>query len=200
MGRIVRSGAPATSTDPAIPVGSAKAQSGDAGVGANTQAGGNAGDGYLDRVAKYVPAEIVAFFIFVNGILSDSVDKIISKADAEKYPVQLESALQSATMAGINVWWISLVMFVIGLLLTPLYFMAVQKPEDKQEHVWINVSVSMLAFPFWAYAIDAVVFRPWHDGALASIALATFTIVSGAIKPGMFSQFKKLRPGGDPAA
>ena len=31
------------------------------------------GDGYLDRVAKYVPAEVVAFFIFVNSILAQDV-------------------------------------------------------------------------------------------------------------------------------
>lgn len=190
MGRIVRSGAPTPKTNKSIPVGLAVAQSGDG--DSASQDNSTRGDGYLDRVAKYVPAEIVAFFIFVNGILGDSVDKLISKADADKYPIQLENALKSASMAGLNVWWISLTMFLIGLLLTPLYFMAVQQPQDKQENVRLNIAISMLAFPFWAYAIDAVVFRPWHDGALASIALATFTIVSGAIKPGMFSQFKKL--------
>lgn len=200
MGRIVRSGATPPRAHKSVPVGSALAQSGDAAAESEGQDGTTRGDGYLDRVAKYVPAEIVAFFIFVNGILSDSVNKLISNADAAKYPIQLENALKSASMAGLNVWWISLTMFLIGLLLTPLYFMAVQQPQDKQEQVWMNIVVSMLAFPFWAYAIDAVVFRPWHDGALASIALATFTIVSGAIKPGMFSQFKKLGGADDPPA
>ena len=32
-----------------------------------------AGDGYLERVAKYVPGEVLAFFIVINAILNQVV-------------------------------------------------------------------------------------------------------------------------------
>ena len=44
-------------------------------------------------------------------------------------------------------------------------------------------SVSTVAFPFWAYLTNAVAFAKFHDGDLAVILIATFTVVSGLVSP-----------------
>ena len=160
------------------------------------------GDGYLDRVAKYVPAEVIAFFIFVNSIVGDAIDKGMAtametqatEAGTDRYQALLSGVLKAEKMGGIEVWTISWVVLIVALAMTPLYLLAMRDPQDGQERPWMTIAVAMLAFPIWAYAVDAVAFRPWHDGALASIALATFTIVSGAIKPGLFAGLKWTKP------
>ena len=62
------------------------------------------GDGYLDRVAKYVPSEIVAGYIALNGA-------------ATALPV----AWRFGMLAGI---------FVLCLVLTPFYLKKMAKPGD----------------------------------------------------------------------
>jgi hypothetical protein len=160
------------------------------------------GDGYLDRVAKYVPAEVVAFFIFVNSILVNAVEKPAAKAltdavaaDSKDIPGQVRAAIYKIEMAGISVWTISWAVLFIALAMTPVYLKSVSDAADNAEAPGANIVMSMLAFPFWAYAVDALAFRPWHDGALASIMLATFTLISGAVRPEYINAALNLNPG-----
>ena len=121
-------------------------------------------DNYLERIAKYVPAEVIAFTIFVNAILEQV----------------LRSSGPTATMAGLPVSTVALGALVVGLILTPLFVWYVREEGD----AWlVNAFVSTLAFPFWAYALGAVAFNKYWDGNLAAILLATFTVVSGLISP-----------------
>ncbi len=121
-------------------------------------------DTYLERVAKYVPGEVLAFFIFINVILEQTV----------------RSGGKSAMMAGIPVILIAKGMLVVGLLLTPLFVWYVREEGD----AWItNAFVSTLAFPFWAYALGGVAFDNYWDGNFAAILLAAFTAVSGLFSP-----------------
>ncbi|MBA1141906.1 hypothetical protein [Mesorhizobium neociceri] len=160
------------------------------------------GDGYLDRVAKYVPAEVVAFFIFVNSILVNAVEKPAAKAltdavaaESTDIPGQVQAAIYKIEMAGISVWTISWAVLFIALAMTPVYLKSVSDAADNAEAPGANIVMSMLAFPFWAYAVDALAFRPWHDGALASIMLATFTLISGAVRPEYINSVLNLIPG-----
>ena len=160
------------------------------------------GDGYLDRVAKYVPAEVVAFFIFVNSILDNAVEQPVAKAmalalneNSKDVPGAVRAAISGVDMAGISIWTISWIMLVVALAMTPVYLKSVSDSSDHAESPGANIIMSMLAFPFWAYAVDAVAFRPWHDGALASIMLATFTLISGAIRPEYINAGLNLIPG-----
>jgi hypothetical protein len=123
-----------------------------------------AGDGYLERVAKYVPGEVLAFFIVINAILNQVV----------------QTSGKDALMAGIPVMAVAQVMFFVCLALVPLFVWYVREKGD----AWvINAAVSTVAFPFWAYAIGATAFSEHWDGNLAAITLATFTVVSGLISP-----------------
>ena len=121
-----------------------------------------ASDSYLERIAKYVPGEVLAFFIVINAILNQAV----------------QTGGKGALMAGIPVMTVAQASFLVCLLLVPLFVWYVREKGD----AWvINAVVSTLAFPFWAYALGATAFTDHWDGNLAAITLATFTVVSGLI-------------------
>jgi uncharacterized membrane protein YqaE (UPF0057 family) len=121
-------------------------------------------DGYLERIAKYIPGEVLAFFIVINAILNQVV----------------QSGGKGALMAGIPVMTVAQVALVVCTILVPLFVWYVREKGD----AWvINTIVSTLAFPFWAYALGATAFLDYWDGNLAAIMLATFTVVSGLIAP-----------------
>lgn len=180
MGRIVRFG-----PEPLRPQGGIALEA----VGDGPEAGHlpQGGDTYLERVAKFIPAEVVAFFIFVNAILGDAAKTAIGQ---ETDPASLKTALQGAAMGGFSVWTVAWAVVIIGMVMIPLYLLAVRDKDDPSEWVWLNIVMAVLAFPVWAYALDAVAFRPWHDGALAGIVLATFSFVSGAIAPSTIASIR----------
>lgn len=121
-------------------------------------------DNFLERVAKYVPAEVLAFSLFINSILDQAV----------------KTGGRSAMMAGFPVTSIAIGALVVGAILTPFFVWYVREDGD----AWItNALVSTLLFPFWAYAMGAVAFADYRDGNLAAILLATVTVVSGLVSP-----------------
>jgi hypothetical protein len=127
-------------------------------------------DGYLERIAKYIPGEVLAFFIVINAILNQVV----------------QTSGKGALMAGIPVMVVAQAAFFICLALVPLFVWYVREKGD----AWvINAVVSTAAFPFWAYALGATAFSEHWDGNLAAITLATFTVVSGLISP------RSIKPG-----
>lgn len=121
-------------------------------------------DGYLDRVAKYFPGEVLAFFIVVNAILNQVV----------------QSNGTGATMAGLPVMAVAVIMLIVCTVLVPLFVWYVRQEGD----AWVvNAAVSTIAFPFWAYALGATAFAGHWDGNLAAIMLATVTVISGLVSP-----------------
>ena len=63
------------------------------------------GDGYLERMVKYVPAEIIAFSMVINAILEQA----------------MKSGGDHAAMAGVPVPVIATVALIVACLLTPLF-------------------------------------------------------------------------------
>jgi len=123
-------------------------------------------DNYLERIAKYVPGEVLAFFIVINAILNQAV----------------QAGGKTAAMAGIPVMTVAQAALLVCLVLVPLFVWYVREQGD----AWIiNAFVSTLAFPFWAYALGATAFIDHWDGNLAAISLATFTVISGLVAPRM---------------
>jgi hypothetical protein len=122
------------------------------------------GDGYLERMVKYVPAEIIAFSMLINAILDQA----------------MKSGGENAAMAGVPVPVIATGALLVGCVLTPLFCWYVRQDGD----AWItNAVVSTIALPFWAYLMGAVAFANHHDGNLAAILLMSFTVVSGLVAP-----------------
>jgi hypothetical protein len=136
-------------------------QSGIAGV---PMANAEPGDNYLERMVKYVPAEIIGGSMLINAILLQA----------------LKLGGQGASMAGFPVITIAQGALILGMILTPLFCWYVREDGD----AWfINALVSTVAFPFWAYLMGAVAFAKYQDGNLAAILVLTFTAVSGLVSP-----------------
>ena len=136
-------------------------QSGIAGV---PMANAEQGDNYLERMVKYVPAEIFAGFMLINAILDQA----------------MKAGGPNATMAGFPVSDIAGGALLFAMMLVPLFCWYVREEND----AWItHAMVSTVAFPFWAYLLGAVAFADHHDGNLAVILMLTFTAVSGLVAP-----------------
>ena len=124
----------------------------------------SAGDDYLTRMVKYVPAEVLGFSMLVNAILAQAM---VAGGD-------------TATMAGFPVTGIATGALLVGCILAPLFCWYVRQDGD----AWlVNAVVSMIAFPFWSYLMGAVAFAKFHDGNLAAILILTFTAISGLVAP-----------------
>ncbi len=123
------------------------------------------GDTYLVRLVKYVPGEVLAFFMVINAILGQAI----------------KAGGNDAAMAGVPVSVVAVGALIVScLVLTPLFCWYVREDGD----AWIvNAIVSTIAFPFWAYLMGAVAFADHRDGNLAAILVLTFTAVSGVISP-----------------
>ena len=138
-------------------------------------AGAQPGDDYLQRMAKYVPAEIVGFSMLINSILDQA----------------MKSGGKTAAMAGFPVPTIAAGALLVALVLTPMFCWYVREDGD----AWIvNAVVSTFAFPFWAYLMGAVALADIHDGNLAVILVLTFTVVSGLISPRAIRPKRKRKP------
>jgi len=123
-------------------------------------------DDYLVRIAKYVPAEVLAFSVLINAILDQA----------------MRAGGKTAMMAGLPVTTIAIAALVVGTLMAPFYVWYVHEEDD----AWMtNAAVSFVAFPFWSYAMGSVAFTDIRDGNLAAILLASFTVASGLIRPQM---------------
>jgi hypothetical protein len=105
-------------------------------------------DGYFDRLFKYIPAELVAGYIFVLGVV------------------------KQLTEAGeIRVFQWSL--FVVFCILTPLYLWRIQKVKKLQQHI-----ISLLSFIVWVFALGGpFTLCSWYNPLYGSILLPVFTLV-----------------------
>lgn len=105
-------------------------------------------DGYFNRLFKYIPAELVAGYIFVLGVVKQLTD-----AGEMKF-------LQ----------WL---LFIIFCILTPLYLWRVQKVLKLQQHL-----ISLLSFVVWVFALGGpFALSGWYNPVYGSILLPVFTLV-----------------------
>jgi hypothetical protein len=115
---------------------------------------------YGERVAKYVPAEVLAFY-------SAAVQLILTKEG----DVNAMFRLWSFIIVGLIAW--------IG---TPLYLGMFTKNLKERR---ANQIVASFAFGVWAYAYPAGWFMEmgWHDPVIAGLMLIIFSFISGFYQP-----------------
>jgi hypothetical protein len=105
-------------------------------------------DGYFDRLFKYIPAELVAGYIFVLGVVKQ---------------------LTEAGEIKVFQW----LLFIVFCILTPLYLWRVQKVLKPQQHV-----ISLLSFIVWAFALGGpFALCSWYNPVYGSILLPVFTLL-----------------------
>lgn len=123
--------------------------------------------GYLERVRNYIPAEIVAFFIFVNSLVGNQVRDAQGTLDVDGYVAAA-----------------ALVASIVGCV---LFVRATAKAENNP--VWrLQAVVSVVALLIWAYAMNAKIFGVFDVPVVPSVSgfmVACFTLLSGFIVPSM---------------
>lgn len=105
-------------------------------------------DNYVDRLFKYIPAELVAGYIFVLGVMKRLTDT------GEIRILQ----------------WL---LFLLFCILTPLYLWRVQKVRKLQQHI-----ISLLSFVIWVFALGGpFALYSWYNPLYGEILLPVFTLV-----------------------
>jgi hypothetical protein len=107
-------------------------------------------DDYPTQLLKYIPAEIVAAFVAING------------------------ALKSAASVPMPVGWI---VFIVLTVITPLYIWRVTKKED-MKNAKAQIAVSTFAFVFWVFAIGGPFTNlSWYLPIYGTIILPLYTLL-----------------------
>ena len=111
----------------------------------------------LERVAKYIPGEIVAAYIFFNGLIN------------------------AEHSHGMRTTYFS-VTFVFCLIMTPIYLGRVAEAGDPKRYQQV---VSSIAFILWAYALGVGIFVELgiYLPILAGLLLGMFSVVSAYSVP-----------------
>lgn len=110
-------------------------------------------DTYFDRLFKYIPAELVAGYVFVLGVLKQLTD---------------------AGEIKVFQW----LLFIIFCFLTPLYLWRVQKVTKIQQHL-----ISILSFAVWVFALGGPFsLTSWYNPVYGEILLPVFTILVAIIE------------------
>lgn len=130
--------------------------------GARLFSGGDKGEKtqeYLERVAKYVPAEVIAAYLAL-------------------LPVVLSATDPDTTRRTI---WLA-VIFGLGVVFTPLYLWRFPGASSVK---WFHFVVSTTAFVIWVYSIRGGLFDDvgGYDTVGAAVSLAAFTLLSGLLAP-----------------
>jgi hypothetical protein len=111
-------------------------------------------DDYLARLAKYIPAEVVALYVAMVAAVPDGHN----------------SAL----------WAI----FVANAVLVPIYMWIVTSRDVGKGALWVQVVLATIAFPVWAFAMGGPFKTlGWYEGWMATLLLMFITVVFGLAKP-----------------
>ena len=120
---------------------------------ARVPAGTATRDGYFDRLFKYIPAELVAGYIFVLGVVNQLTD------------------------AG-EIRMFQWLLFIVFCTLTPLYLWRVQKVLKVQQHI-----ISLLSFVVWVFALGGpFALSEWYNPVYGAILLPVFTLIVAIIE------------------
>ena len=122
-------------------------------------------DDYSDRLAKYLPAEVVTLYLSL----------IAAAAQAAGNPTSVEWLVKN--LGSDWLFWLNLVVFIVGLIATPtdLYFRL-------KVRSWIHILICMGSFAVWALAIPDGLFKDWPP-VIRGIVLPIYTFSVARYKP-----------------
>lgn len=111
----------------------------------------------LERVAKYIPGEIVAAYIFFNGLIN----------------AEHSHGMRTAYFS---------IAFVFCLIMTPIYLGKVAESGDPKRYQQV---VSSIAFILWAYALGVGIFVELgiYLPILAGLLVGMFSVLSAYLVP-----------------
>lgn len=127
-------------------------------IGKPLYLGKKRGEDYLGRLAKYIPAEIVALYLATSGMVPPRPDH------KPRY---------------LALW----IIFGLSWIFAPLYFIFATT-ESRKGPLWPQVLLASLAFPVWVFAIGGPFqYLSWYEGWIASVTLAFVTVAFGLYQP-----------------
>jgi len=107
-------------------------------------------DSYTDRLIKYIPSEIVAAFISMNGI----VQSMAAKPD-----------------------WIDWAIFILLLVITPLYIWRVTTPKGEPAPMG-QIAISTLSYVVWVFALGGpFIALSWYQSVYGALILPLYTLI-----------------------
>lgn len=146
-----------------------------------------AGDQFAERIVKYIPAEVVTAYVSLENMF-DLKSKVISTRESVAAGISNLGTTAPPDVITANVGRISMLVFVLGVICTPLYIW--QQGRASNSPWATHAAVATLAFVVWAYAIGGSFFlqsfpgfAALYNGQIAAAGLIIFTLLSGAIKP-----------------
>ncbi len=111
-------------------------------------------DDYGTRLLKYIPAEVVAVYVFIQGILSQA-------GSPGPNPVLL---------------WI---VFGLIFVLTPVYLIRVQKVTKV-----VQLTICTIAFAIWVFSLGGpFALYSWYQPLYGAVLLPLFTFTAGIVEP-----------------
>ena len=115
-------------------------------------------DGYSERVIKYIPSEAIVFYLAADGV------------------VRVDTGSSAMLLI------FGSIVFLVGLIGTPLYFRRQAKPNQPWK---VQATICTLAFVIWAYAVGGSIFTGLglRVEVIATILPMCFTFLVGAIEP-----------------
>lgn len=125
-------------------------------------------DSYIDRLVKYIPAEIIALYLAVTNVIPD-----------DRNPAAGPPPHHSEY--NIAMW----VVTAVTMLCVPLYMYFITK-ADNQPPLWSQIIISSIAFPVWVFAIGGpFTSLRWypHNRWIAAIVISFVTFLVGIYQP-----------------
>lgn len=104
-------------------------------------------DNFLSKIIKYIPAEVIAVYTAIVGVLKQNLDSNLpEKSDVNTYFIVL----------------------LIIVLLTPIwtYFAVIDNPNTKEppskaKRAIFHAIIATISFIIWVYAIGDILFKSW---------------------------------------
>lgn len=129
-------------------------------------AGGEGGtqppDGYLDKIVKSIPSQVIGFYTAAIVALGGAVGQAAAGSQATPNP---------------KLW----IPFVIGLILTPLLTWK-QTHEPNKPPAYIQIVIATVSFVVWAFATGGpFAGLSFWDATIGGIVLGAYTLVLGVI-------------------
>jgi hypothetical protein len=116
-------------------------------------------DSALSKIVKYIPAEMVALYTALRGIIVDTAS-VGQSIHCGQYRFA----------------------FICVLILTPLYTYFATQDSGKKNTAWFHITVSTIAYCVWVYSFGDVFQWCWiifgqYDSRYGAVALLVFTAV-----------------------
>ncbi len=145
------------------------------------------GDTYLDRIAKYVPAEVMAGYMSLDRLVAPGSGAAAAKTRSAEAAGAAAISAPAVPVTGAELLSANLpmIVFAFALLLTPFYIMQLARRSEPGTPWVTHAVVATLAFLVWAYSMQGGIFtqHQMYDPQVAGVVLVAFSIVSGLFTP-----------------